>query len=207
VSTIVTQVLVDENDPSFKNPSKPIGQFYSEEEAKRIEREKGLPMRQDSGRGYRRLIASPKPVTIVEIDAIKQLVDAGQIIVASGGGGVPVVMREEGYEGIPAVIDKDFAAEKMAELVGADCFLILTAVDQVSIRFNQADQKNLDRVSLPELQRYKEAGEFAAGSMLPKIEAAGSFVMSKPNCRAIITSIQQAEMALQGKAGTTIVAA
>lgn len=206
VSTVITQVLVDKSDPAFLNPTKPIGQFYSEEEARRIKKEKGLPMQQDSGRGWRRLIASPKPVDIVEIDAIKQLLAAGQIVIASGGGGIPVIKTEAGYEGIPAVIDKDFASEKLAELLDADYFLILTAVDRVALRFNQPEQKDLDRITLAALDKYIQDGEFGAGSMLPKVQAARLFVESKPNRYALITSLPKAESALRGTAGTMIVA-
>lgn len=206
VSTVVTQVLVGSDDPSFQNPTKPIGQFYTEEEAKRIEREKGLPMRQDAGRGWRRLIASPKPVDIIEIDAIRQLVDAGQVVIASGGGGIPVIETENGYEGVVAVIDKDFASEKLAELIDADYFLVLTAVDRVAIRFNQPDQQDLERITLSDVQMFIKNGEFGAGSMLPKVEAARLFVQSKPGRYALITSLQQAAPALKGKAGTMIVA-
>lgn len=206
VATVVTQVLVDQEDPSFTNPTKPIGQFYSEEEAKRIEAEKGLPMRQDSGRGWRRLIASPKPVSIVEIDAVKALLADGQVVIAGGGGGIPVIQKEDGLEGVVAVIDKDFASEKLAELVDADYLLILTGVDKVAIRFNQPDQQDLATLTLAELDKFIADNEFGAGSMLPKVEAARLFVESKPGRSSLITSLEKASVALAGKDGTRIVA-
>jgi carbamate kinase len=206
VSTIVTQVLVDQEDPAFQHPTKPIGQFYSEAEAQKIAQESGLPMREDAGRGWRRLVASPKPIDILEINAVQQLLGAGQIVIASGGGGIPVIRTANGYEGVPAVIDKDFSSEKLAELVDADYFLILTAVDKVSIHFNQPDQQDLAKITLSELDQYIQDGEFGAGSMLPKVEAAKLFVASKPGRSSLITSIQQAELALQGQSGTIIVA-
>ncbi|MCR1899495.1 carbamate kinase [Irregularibacter muris] len=206
VASIVTQVLVDKEDPAFQNPTKPIGAFYSEEEAKQIEEEKGYVMVEDAGRGYRRVVASPKPVDVVEKQAIKTLVDGGILTIAVGGGGIPVVQKEDGsLEGIPAVIDKDFAAEKLAEIMDADTLVILTGVEQVAINFNKPNQKSLDKINLQEAQTYIEEGHFAPGSMLPKVEAAMAFAKSKPGRKAIITLLDKAVEALEGQTGTTIV--
>lgn len=205
VVTVVTQVVVDQNDPKFKNPSKPIGPFYSEEEAKRIAAEKGYVMKEDAGRGWRRVVASPLPTEIIELDAVKCLVDNGFIVVTVGGGGIPVVRNAAGdIEGTAAVIDKDLASEKLAEDLDADALVILTAVEKVSIRYNKPDQKDLDTLSVAEAKQYIAEGHFAPGSMLPKIEAAVKFVESKKGRKAIITSLDKALEALGGKAGTTL---
>ena len=206
VASIVTQVLVDKEDPAFQNPTKPIGAFYSEEEAKRIEEEKGYVMVEDAGRGYRRVVASPKPVDVVEKEAIRTLVEGGVLTIAVGGGGIPVIQKEDGsLEGIPAVIDKDFAAEKLAEIMDADTLVILTGVEQVAINFNKPNQKSLAQINLQEAQTYIEEGHFAPGSMLPKVEAAMAFAKSKPGRKAIITLLDKAVEALKGETGTTIV--
>ena len=205
VATLVTQVVVDANDPKFQNPSKPIGPFYSEEEAAAIAAEKGYVMKEDAGRGWRRVVASPMPVEIVELDAVRCLVDNGFIVVTVGGGGIPVVRNAEGdLEGVAAVIDKDLASERLAEDLDVDALVILTAVEKVSINFKKPDQKDLDTLSIAEAKRYMAEGHFAPGSMLPKIEAAVKFVESKPGRKAIITSLDKAALALEGKAGTTI---
>ncbi len=205
VVTIVTQVVVDKDDPKFKAPSKPIGPFYTEEEAKAIAEEKGYTMKEDAGRGWRRVVASPLPVEIVELDAVKTLNDAGFVVVTVGGGGIPVVRNEAGdLEGVAAVIDKDLASEKLARDMDADALVILTAVEKVSINFKKPDQKNLDRMSAAEAKQYIKEGHFAPGSMLPKIEAALNFVESKPGRIAIITSLDKAVDAIEGRAGTTI---
>ena len=205
VVTIVTQVVVDKDDPKFKAPSKPIGPFYSEEEAKAIAAEKGYTMKEDAGRGWRRVVASPLPVEIVELDAVKTLNDAGFVVVTVGGGGIPVVRNEAGdLEGVAAVIDKDLASEKLARDMDADALVILTAVEKVSINFKKPDQKDLDRMSAAEAKQYIKEGHFAPGSMLPKIEAALNFVESKPGRIAIITSLDKAVDAIEGRAGTTI---
>lgn len=205
VVTIVTQVVVDKDDPKFKAPSKPIGPFYTEEEAKAIAAEKGYTMKEDAGRGWRRVVASPLPVEIVELDAVKTLNDAGFVVVAVGGGGIPVVRNEAGdLEGVAAVIDKDLASEKLARDMDADALVILTAVEKVSINFKKPDQKELDRMSAAEAKQYIKEGHFAPGSMLPKIEAALNFVESKPGRIAIITSLDKAVDAIEGRAGTTI---
>lgn len=205
VVTVVTQVVVDKDDPKFKAPSKPIGPFYTEEEAKAIAAEKGYTMKEDAGRGWRRVVASPLPVEIVELDAVKTLNDAGFVVVTVGGGGIPVVRNEAGdLEGVAAVIDKDLASEKLAQDMDADALVILTAVEKVSINFKKPDQKDLDRMSAAEAKQYIKEGHFAPGSMLPKIEAALNFVESKPGRIAIITSLDKAVDAIEGRAGTTI---
>lgn len=205
VVTIVTQVVVDKDDPKFKAPSKPIGPFYTEEEAKAIAAEKGYTMKEDAGRGWRRVVASPLPVEIVELDAVKTLNDAGFVVVTVGGGGIPVARNEAGdLEGVAAVIDKDLASEKLARDMDADALVILTAVEKVSINFKKPDQKDLDRMSAAEAKQYIKEGHFAPGSMLPKIEAALNFVESKPGRIAIITSLDKAVDAIEGRAGTTI---
>lgn len=202
VVTIATQMIVEENDPAFHNPTKPIGPFYTEEEAKALEKEKGFTMKEDAGRGYRRVVASPLPRRIVEIDAVKDLWDH-TIVITCGGGGIPVIERPDGVlEGTAAVIDKDFAAELLAEEVDADTLMILTEVENVAINFNKPDQQNLDHVSLKEAAQYVDEGQFAPGSMLPKVQAAMKFVRKYPQKRAIITSLDKAVEALEGKAGT-----
>ena len=205
VATVVTQVVVDSHDPKFQNPSKPIGPFYTEEEAAAIAAQKGYVMKEDAGRGWRRVVASPMPVEIVELDAVRCLVDNGFIVVTVGGGGIPVVRNAQGnLKGVAAVIDKDLASERLAEDLDVHALVILTAVEKVSINFKKPDQKDLDTLSVAEAKRYIAEGHFAPGSMLPKIEAAVKFVESKPGRRAIITSLDQAALALEGKAGTTI---
>ena len=205
VVTVVTQVVVDQNDPKFKNPSKPIGPFYTEEQAKRIANEKGYVMKEDAGRGWRRVVASPMPVEIIELNAVQALTAAGFIVVTVGGGGIPVVRDENGVlAGTAAVIDKDLASERLAEDMQADALVILTAVEKVSINYKKPDQKDLDTLSVADAKRYIQEGHFAPGSMLPKVEAALMFVESKPGRRAIITSLDKAAEALEGRAGTVI---
>lgn len=204
ILTITTQMIVDEKDPAFDNPIKPIGPFYTEEEARILEREKGYVMREDAGRGWRRVVPSPVPKKIVEIDAIKSLWDSS-IVISCGGGGIPVVEKMDGtLEGVEAVIDKDFAAELLAEDVNADVLMILTEVNKVAVNWGKPDQKDLDHMSLKEAARFIDEGQFAPGSMLPKVEAAMKFVRAFPNKRAIITSLDQAVEALEGTTGTTI---
>ncbi len=205
VVTVVTQVVVDQNDPKFKNPSKPIGPFYTEDEAKSIASEKGYVMKEDAGRGWRRVVASPMPIEIVELNAVKALLSAGFIPVTVGGGGIPVIRNAKGdLEGTAAVIDKDLASEKLAEDLNADTLVVLTAVEKVSINYNKPNQKDLSTISVAEAEQYIKEGHFAPGSMLPKIEAALMFVKSKAGRTAIITSLDKAVEALEGKAGTTI---
>ena len=204
VVTLATQVIVDKNDPAFRNPTKPIGAFYSEAEAKALEQEKGYTMRDDAGRGWRRVVPSPLPKKIVEIGAIRLLWDHA-IVVACGGGGIPVVENMDGtLEGVAAVIDKDFAAELLAEEVDADALMILTEVEKVAIRFGQPDQRDLSRLSLAEAARFVREGHFGVGSMLPKVEAAMRFVRHNPSKKAIITSLDHALDALDGKTGTIV---
>ncbi len=204
VVTIATQMVVEPNDPGFKNPTKPIGPFYSEEEAKALQEEKGYAMKEDAGRGWRRVVASPIPRKIVEIDAIKKLWDS-TIVISCGGGGIPVIENADGsLEGTAAVIDKDFAAELLAEQVDADVLMILTEVEKVAINYNKPDQQDLSNMNLADAARYCNEGQFAPGSMLPKVQAAMKFVRAYPNKKAIITSLDKAIDALRGETGTTI---
>ena len=204
VVTVVSQVVVDKNDAAFRNPTKPIGQFYSEKEAKKLAKEKGWVVKEDAGRGYRRVVASPKPIDIVEKKAILDLVSDGAIVVAAGGGGIPVYRTKilKRLKGIDAVIDKDFAAEKLAELVKADIFVSVTAVPNVYINYGLPEQKALENVSVNEITSLKKYGYFKAGSMLPKVEAAASF--AKKGGVGIITDIDSLKMALAEKAGTIV---
>ena len=205
VVTVVTQVVVDQNDPKFQNPSKPIGPFYTQEEAEKIAAEKGYVMKEDAGRGYRRVVASPLPVKIVELDAVKALESAGFVVVTVGGGGIPVIQNEDGtLTGTAAVIDKDLASEKLAEDLDADALVILTAVENVSINYKKPDQKDLSLLSVEDAKKYIAEGQFAPGSMLPKVEAAMKFAQSKPQRKCIITSLEKAVDALNGVAGTTV---
>ena len=204
VVTVATQMVVEPDDPGFKNPTKPIGPFYSEEEAKALQEEKGYTMKEDAGRGWRRVVASPIPRKIVEIDAVKQLWDS-TIVITCGGGGIPVIEKWDGsLEGVAAVIDKDFAAELLAEQVDADVLMILTEVEKVAINYNKPDQQDLAHLSLKEAAQYCDEGQFAPGSMLPKVQAAMKFVRAYPNKKAIITSLDKAIDALNGKTGTVI---
>jgi carbamate kinase len=204
VSTVVTQVLVDPKDPLFLNPSKPIGSFYSEEEAERIAKEKGYIMKEDAGRGYRRVVPSPLPIDIIEKTAIKALMKDGQVVICAGGGDIPVINKDNKLEGVAAVIDKDYASSKLADLINADYLVILTAVDNVCINFNKPDQKKLEKVTTTELSKYLEEGHFAKGSMYPKVQACLNFVKSGNNKTAIIASLDNAKEAFKEKAGTII---
>jgi carbamate kinase len=205
IAAIVTQVVVDKNDPGFKNPTKPVGSFFTEDQAQKLMDEKGYVMKEDAGRGWRRVVASPMPIAVVEEPIVKTLVDAGHVVITVGGGGVPVIQKEDGsLEGVPAVIDKDLASERIAELLDADELVILTAVEQVAINFNKPDQKNLATLTVEEAQKYCEEGHFAPGSMLPKVKAAMMFANSKQGRKAIITSLEKAREALVGKTGTII---
>lgn len=204
VVTLVTQVLVDKNDKAFENPTKPIGSFYSKEESDKIALEKGYTFKEDAGRGYRRVVASPKPVDIVEKESINAILSANQVVIAGGGGGIPVIKTEDGLEGVAAVIDKDFTSAKIAELVDADVLVILTAVEKVAIKFGKPDEKWLDTMTIKECEKYISDGEFAPGSMLPKVEAAMAFVNSNENRQSLITSLESAKDGLAGKTGTKI---
>ena len=204
VVTVATQMIVEKSDPAFNNPSKPIGPFYDKIQAETLAKEKGYDMREDAGRGWRRVVPSPLPRKIVEINAIKKLWDSA-VVISCGGGGIPVVENKDGsLEGVAAVIDKDFAAELLAEEVDADVLLILTEVEKVAINFNKPNQQNVDKMTLNQACQYCEEGQFAPGSMLPKVEAAMKFVRAYPNKKAIITSLDKAVDALEGKTGTTI---
>ncbi|MCD5052164.1 carbamate kinase [Enterococcus faecium] len=207
VVSLVTQVIVDENDPSFKNPSKPVGPFYTEEEAKeQMNDDSTVTFKEDAGRGWRKVVASPKPISIKEARVIETLVDQGVITVSVGGGGIPVVETATGLEGREAVIDKDFASEKLAEIIDADLLIVLTGVDNVYVNYQKPDQKKLETVTVSEMKQYIDEKQFAPGSMLPKVEAAIAFVEAKPNAKAIITSLENIENLLASEEGTIIVA-
>ncbi|MBU3153341.1 carbamate kinase [Clostridium estertheticum] len=205
VATVITQVIVDANDPGFKNPTKPVGSFFTQEQANKLMTEKGYTMKEDSNRGWRRVVASPLPIDIVEKPIIKTLVDAGHIVITVGGGGIPVIDTGNGnLKGVPAVIDKDFASCKIAELINADLLVVLTAVEQVAINFGKPNQKNLSKITVEEAKTYMKEGQFAPGSMLPKIKAALIFVEAKEGRKAIITSLEKAKDAIREVAGTII---
>lgn len=204
VATVITQVEVDPNDQAFTDPTKPIGAFYSKEKAEQLESARGYVMKEDANRGYRRVVASPKPTGIVEIAIIKTLVDAGHVVITVGGGGIPVVLEDNHHVGVPAVIDKDFASAKLAELLDADSLIILTAVDKVKINFNRPNQNNIDDITSADLRALISEGHFLRGSMLPKVEAALLFVSGNVKRTAIIAALEQAADALRGSAGTHI---
>lgn len=204
VATVVTQVIVDKNDPAFENPTKPIGAFYSEEEAKVLQANKGYTMVEDAGRGWRRVVPSPKPIDVAEKETVAALVDHGHVVITVGGGGIPVVQEGNTLHGVPAVIDKDFASEKIAEILDADYLIILTAVEQVAINFGKEDEKWLANLSIDEAKQYCEEGHFAPGSMLPKVQAAMAFAESKPGRKSLITSLEKAQEGIDGKTGTLI---
>ncbi len=206
VVSLVTQVVVDENDAAFKNPSKPIGPFLTQEEAEKEMQQSDAVFKEDAGRGWRKVVPSPKPVSIKEHKVIDQLVEAGVITVTVGGGGIPVVQRNGQVEGVEAVIDKDFASQKLAELVKADLLVILTGVDNVYVNYNKPDQKKLETVSVSEMKQYIKEDQFAAGSMLPKVEAAIQFVEGYPEGKAIITSLENIQGVLTEEGGTIITA-
>lgn len=204
VLTCLTQVEVAKDDPAFKNPTKPIGQFYHKEEAQDLVDKNGWVMKEDSGRGYRRVVPSPEPIDIIEKECINQLIESDTIVISCGGGGVPVVKNKDNeLQGIDAVIDKDYAAALLAELIDADHFIILTAVDNVFINYGKDNQRALESISTEELESLIDENHFAEGSMLPKIKAALNFVKQSSN-EAIITSIESAEDAINHKAGTVI---
>lgn len=204
VATMVTQVRVDPEDPAFRDPSKPIGRFMSKDEALKEAGDRGWIVREDAGRGYRRVVASPKPKEIIELSAIRAMADDGQIVICCGGGGIPVVAEGKHLAGVPAVIDKDFAAELLAESLDADMLLILTAVEKAAVHFGKPEQRWLSEISAEEAERYAEEGQFAAGSMLPKVQAAIRFARSRKGRMAVITLLEKAREALQGKTGTRI---
>ena len=204
-ATVLTQVAVDPADPAFQHPTKPIGAFMTEEEAKKLAAEKGIDVAEDAGRGWRQVVASPRPKEIVEIATVKALMNAKHAVIAAGGGGIPVVWEDKYHlKGVPAVIDKDFASECMAEQLDADMLIILTAVEKVAINFGKPDQKNLDELTPDEARRYMAEGQFAPGSMLPKVEAAVKFAESKPGRTSLITLLEKAKDGIEGKTGTAI---
>ena len=203
VSTIITQVEVDKNDAAFTNPTKPIGGFMTKEEADLMV-QKGENVIEDAGRGYRRVVASPKPKSIVEIETIKTLADAGHVVVACGGGGIPVIKKDGKLKGVDAVIDKDFASCELAKELDADCLIILTEVEKAAINYGKENQKWLDDVKVEEMKMYVEEGQFAPGSMKPKVEAAIEFAESKEGRYALITLLERAKDGIAGKTGTRI---
>ena len=204
-AAIVTQVVVDANDPGFAKPTKPVGSFYTKEEADKIAAEKDFTFVEDAGRGYRRVVPSPIPQRIVELKVVEQLVKAGDIVITVGGGGIPVVETEQGLKGVAAVIDKDRSSALLAQSIGADMLIILTAVDRVCINYNKPDQKELPTMTLEEAEKYIEEKQFAPGSMLPKVQSCMEFVKNNTHGgTALITSLQKAKVALQGETGTII---
>ena len=206
VATVLTQVEVDPEDPAFAHPTKPIGSFMTKEEAMQLVKDRDYEVMEDAGRGWRSVVASPDPVSIVEIDTIRSLVETNHTVVACGGGGIPV-FRTKGHhlKGAAAVIDKDFAAERLAEQLNADCLIILTAVEKVAVNFNKPDEKWLDELTPEQAQVYIAQGQFAPGSMLPKVQAAVRFVQSAPGREALITLLEKARDGIEGKTGTRFI--
>lgn len=204
IACVVTQVMVDENDEAFNKPTKPIGSFLTKEEAEAKQKENGYEYVEDAGRGYRRVVASPIPKEIIEINIVENLVNNGNIVITVGGGGVPVIETEEGLEGVPAVIDKDRSSALLAQELNADMLVILTAVDRVMINYNKPNQEEIKEMTVEEAKKYIEEGHFAPGSMLPKVEACLEFVEKSDKGLALITSLEKAAEALEGKTGTII---
>ena len=204
VASIVTQVVVDENDPAFDNLTKPVGPFLTEEAAKRVSEETGDTFIEDAGRGYRKVVASPQPKSIVEYPVINQLIENDVVTISAGGGGIPVIETAEGYKGVEAVIDKDFASGKLAELVEADYLLILTGVDNVYVNFNEPNQEKLEEVTVSQLKGWIEEDQFAPGSMLPKVEAAIEFVENSKDGKAVITSLENVNNFFEGGSATVV---
>ena len=204
VATIVTQVVVDKNDPLFQNPTKPVGTFYSKEEAEQIAKEKGYTMKEDAGRGYRRVVPSPLPIDIEEKEIISSLVKNGDVIICAGGGGIPVIKENNKLVGVAAVIDKDYASALVAQLVEADYLVILTAIDNVCINYKQPNEKKLGHVSLEEMKEYLKGDYFAKGSMYPKVNACVKFLTNCPGKKAIIAALENAQLAFEEKSGTII---
>ena len=203
VATLITQVEVDANDEAFLNPTKPIGSFFSKEEAEKLS-QNGYIMKEDAGRGYRRVVASPMPVDIIEKQTVKALMDDCHVVITVGGGGIPVIREGNHLRGASAVIDKDWASAKLAEMIDADLLIILTAVEKVAINFGKPDEQWLDNLSLRDAERFIEEGHFAKGSMLPKVEAAAAFARSGPGRKALITMLSKAKEGIEGKTGTII---
>lgn len=204
VASIITRVEVNPDDEAFNNPTKPIGPFYSEREAKEQMEKNGVTFKEDAGRGWRRVVPSPQPVKILEHEVIKSLVDNGTVVISTGGGGIPVYREDNKIFGVEAVIDKDFASEKLGELIQADTLVILTEVEHVYVNYQAANQTALEQVTTKELRKFVKEGQFSAGSMLPKVEAAIAFVESNPHRKCIITSLNKATEAVKENAGTVI---
>lgn len=202
--TLVNQVLVDKNDPAFHSPTKPIGSFYTKEEADKLSKETGYVFKEDAGRGYRRVVPSPMPIKVLELNIIKELMGSDNVIIACGGGGVPVIEDNNSIIGVDAVIDKDLTAARLAIDLNADLLLILTAVDAVCINYNKPDMQELKQMSVSDIDRYINEHQFAEGSMLPKVKACKLFVETNPNGEAMITSLTNAKKALEGTKGTLI---
>ena len=205
VATVITQVRVDENDPAFEHPTKPIGQFMTKEEADAAVASSGIQVMEDAGRGYRRVVASPKPAEIIEIDTVKDLLNAGEVVIASGGGGIPVIRQGNHLKGVGAVIDKDFASCLLAQQLNADFLIILTAVEKVALRFGTPEETWLDDITVDEAKQYMEEGHFAPGSMLPKVQAGVEFAESGEGRTALITLLQKAKDGVNGAPGTRII--
>lgn len=205
VATVITQVRVDENDPAFEHPTKPIGQFMTKEEADAAVASSGIQVMEDAGRGYRRVVASPKPAEIIEIDTVKDLLEAGEVVIASGGGGIPVIRQGNHLKGVGAVIDKDFASCLLAQQLNADFLIILTAVEKVALRFGTPEETWLDDITVDEAKQYMEEGHFAPGSMLPKVQAGVEFAESGEGRTALITLLQKAKDGVNGATGTRII--
>ena len=203
VATIITQVEVDKNDPAFLSPTKPIGSFFTHEEA-RVLMANGHQMMEDAGRGWRRVVASPKPVDIIEKETVKAMLSAGQLVITVGGGGIPVTREGSHLRGANAVIDKDWASAKLAEMINADMLIILTAVEKVAINYGKPGEQWLDNLSLSDAERFIAEGHFAKGSMLPKVEAAVAFAASRPGRKTLITVLEKAKEGIEGKTGTVI---
>ena len=204
VATVLTQVVVEGDDPAFQHPTKPIGAFMTKEDAEKMAREKGWHIAEDAGRGWRQVVASPKPISVVELTTVRALAEADNVVIACGGGGIPVIAMNHHLKGVAAVIDKDFAAELLAEHLDADMLIILTAVEKVAVNFNKPNQKWLDTLTPEEARAYIGEGQFAPGSMLPKVEAAVKFAESKPGRTALITLLEKARDGIDGKTGTRI---
>ena len=205
VATVITQVRVDENDPAFEHPTKPIGQFMTKEEADAAVASSGIQVMEDAGRGYRRVVASPKPAEIIEIDTVKDLLNAGEVVIASGGGGIPVIRQGNPLKVVGAVIDKDFASCLLAQQLNADFLIILTAVEKVALRFGTPEETWLDDITVDEAKQYMEEGHFAPGSMLPKVQAGVEFAESGEGRTALITLLQKAKDGVNGATGTRII--
>jgi len=203
VATLITQVIVNGSDPAFLNPTKPIGSFFTKAEASQLTKN-GYNMVEDAGRGYRRVVASPKPIDIVEKETVRAMMEAGQVVITVGGGGIPVIREGNHLRGASAVIDKDWASAKLAEMIDADMLIILTAVEKVAINFGKPNEQWLGQLSIADAQRFIEEGHFAKGSMLPKVEAAVAFAESKPGRQALITVLSKAQQGIEGKTGTVI---